>query len=197
SLRGVLLEPGRAEKGSMESVRSREGFDRGLLVVTILLLLLGIVAVLDASYARDLHSKGTGYDALFSFKRQVMWSLGAILSLCVGMRFPLERLRKFWIAGLALAVFLLIVVMVPKIGIEVNGSRRWLGFSFLRFQPSEFAKIALVVFLARYSELWRSRITHLTKGFIPPVMAVLFVGVLIAKEDLGTAITLIGTGPVL
>jgi cell division protein FtsW len=178
----------------MEAARPREGFDRGLLIVTIVLLLLGVVAVLDASFARDLHSKGTGFDAFFSFKRQAMWSLGAILSLVVGMRFPLERLRRFWMAGLVLSAVLLVVVMVPHVGIEVNGSRRWLGFGPIRFQPSEFAKIALVVFLARYSELWRGRITNLTRGFIPPVLAVLSIGVLIAKEDLGTAITVIGTG---
>ena len=178
----------------MEAARPREGFDRGLLIVTIVLLLLGVVAVLDASFARDLHSKGTGYDAFFSFKRQALWSVGALVTLAVGMKFPLERLRRFWVIGMVASAVLLVLVMVPGVGIEVNGSRRWLGFGFIRFQPSEFAKIALVIFLARYSELWRGRIMHLTKGFIPPVLAVVCIGGLIAKEDLGTAITVIGTG---
>src|SRR5262245_33119702 len=122
----------------MEAVRERERFDRGLLIVTIVLLLLGIVAVLDASFARDLHTKGTGYDAFFSFKRQAMWSIAALAYLALGMHLPHGRMKKLWIVGMVASTVLLVAVMIPGIGVEVNGSRRWLGFGPLRFQPSEF-----------------------------------------------------------
>src|SRR5690242_2076484 len=101
----------------MEAVRERERFDRGLLTVTVVLLLLGIVAVLDASFARDMHSKSSGYDAFFSFKRQAMWSMAALVSLSIGMHVPHSRMKKFWVVGLALSCFLLIAVMIPGIGI--------------------------------------------------------------------------------
>lgn len=178
----------------MEAAREREPYDRGLLIVTLILLMWGIVVVLDASFARDLSSRGTNYDAFFSFKRQATWGVVSLVALALGMNVPYWRLRKFWVIGIAATILLLVAVMIPHVGITVNGSRRWLGFGPIRFQPSEFAKIALVLCLARYSELWKTRIRNLGKGFLPPVAAILVVGALVAKSDLGTAITLVGTG---
>ena len=181
----------------MEAVRERENFDKGLLVVTIFLLLIGTVVVLDASYARALHSKFTGNDAYFYFKRQALWAAVSLAVLLVSMHYPYWKLRRFWFVGLVVALVLLVAVMVPGIGREVNGSRRWLGVGPAAFQPSEFAKIALVLFLARFSDVWRSRICHFWKGFVPAVLAVGAVGGLVAKEDLGTAITIVCTGLVM
>lgn len=174
----------------MEAVKTRESPDIRLLVSTLLLLFLGLAIVLDASFGRQASSG----DPYLFFKRQAMWSGVALIALFAAMRTPYWSFRKLWAPGILLAGFLLLAVLVPHVGIEVNGSRRWLGFSQIRFQPSEFAKIALVIFLARYAEIWRGRITHLTKGFIPPVAVVFVIGALIAKEDLGTAITTISTG---
>jgi cell division protein FtsW len=178
----------------MEAVKTRESPDYRLLFVTVFLLAVGLAIVLDASFARAIQSKAAGYDALFYFKRQAMWTVLAAAVLFVAMKVPYWYFRKFWLLGVVASIVLLLAVLIPGIGIEVNGSRRWLGLGFMRFQPSEFAKIALVLFLARYAEMWRGRITHLTKGFIPPVLVIGVLGVLVAKEDLGTAITLVGTG---
>lgn len=176
----------------MEAVKTkREPFDIRLLIATLLLLFLGLAIVLDASFARGQLS---GNDPYLFFKRQAMWAGVSLGVLFVAMQVPYWFFRRFWMVGVVAAVVLLILVMVPGIGIEVNGSRRWLGFSFMRFQPSEFAKIALVIFLARYAELWRGRIHHFSKGFLPPVFVVGILGGLVAKEDLGTAITLGTTG---
>jgi cell division protein FtsW len=178
----------------MEAVREREHCDRGLLAVTLILLLLGTAIVLDASYARALQSKAFNYDAYYFFKRQVIWACLSVGAMMVGMSIPYWKMRRFWAIGVVAAIVLLIAVMVPGIGREVNGSRRWLGVGPLTLQPSELAKIALILFLARYSELWRSRIRNLVKGFIPAVAVVFVIGGLIAKEDLGTAISTISTG---
>lgn len=175
----------------MEAVKTRESYDIKLLLATLVLLFLGLAIVLDASFPR---AQLSGNDPYFFFKRQAMWAGIAMVSLFIGMRVPYWSFKKLWFIGIAVSGVLLIAVLIPGIGIEVNGSRRWLGFGLMRFQPSEFAKIALVIFLARYAELWRGRITHLTKGFLPPVAVVFFIGALIAKEDLGTAITTIGAG---
>jgi cell division protein FtsW len=85
-------------------------------------------------------------------------------------------------------------VAVLFVGIRVNGAKRWLGFGLLRFQPSELAKLAVVVALATYSDCFRGRIRHFARGFMPPVLLLFAVGGLIAKEDLGTAISLVLTG---
>jgi cell division protein FtsW len=178
----------------MEATRERESYDWGLLVVTLILLILGAGIILDASFARAMQSAGSKYDAFYFFKRQVMWAGPAMIAMMAAMRFPYWKLResKFWLLGVIAAGVLLLLVMV--VGREINGSKRWFSIGPFGFQPSEFAKVALIIFLARYSELWRTRIQDLWKGFIPPVLVVLALGGLIAKEDLGTAITTIGTG---
>ena len=104
----------------MEAVRERERFDRGLLIVTILLLLLGLVAVLDASFARDHFSKSSGYDAFFSFKRQAIWSVAALVSLAIGMNLSYARIKRFWVVGLDYAIQLSVLKgllnFVPLVG---------------------------------------------------------------------------------
>jgi cell division protein FtsW len=176
----------------MEAVRERESCDRSLLCVTVFLLLIGTVIVLETSYARAMSSAAMGNDAFFFFKRQLMWAVLSLGTLGFALNFPYWRLRRFWVAGVFLSIGLLVLVLL--IGKESGGSKRWLGVGPISFQPSEFAKIAMILFLARYSDLWRSRISNLMKGFVPPVAVVLGIGGLIAKEDLGTAITTIVTG---
>jgi cell division protein FtsW len=185
-----------SRQGRAVAVREREGCDRPLFVITIFLLLLGLVVVLDASSARAAQSSMSGYDSFYFFKRQAMWVGIALVTLFLAMHTPYWKLKdaRFWLLGTLACLALLVLVLLPGIGIEVNGSRRWLGLGFMRFQPSEFAKIALVVFLARYAELWQDRVRHFSKGFLPPVVVVLAIGGLVAKEDLGTAITIVVTG---
>src|SRR3569833_783868 len=178
----------------MEPTPEREGYDLVLMLLTVVLLLLGTAVILDASFARALQAKALHYVGWFYFKRQLIFLIPAVIALVVGLKTPYWVLRRFWLLGMAAAFVLLVAVLFSHVGIKVGGARRWLGFGLLRFQPSECAKIALVVFLARYSELWRSRISHLTKGFIPPVLVIFATGGLVAKEDLGTAITIIATG---
>jgi cell division protein FtsW len=181
----------------MASARERDHHDLYLLVSTLILMGLGLVFVLDASYSRALQSKEFSYDAFYFFKRQTMAAVIAVTTLLAAMRFPYWRLKqtRFWFFGLLATAALLVVVL--KAGVDANGARRWLGIGPVRFQPSELAKLTLVIFLARYSDLWRGRIRHLTKGFLPAVVVVMAVGLLVAKEDLGTSISIVGTGIVM
>jgi cell division protein FtsW len=179
----------------VEVAREREtSYDVWLLGVTIFLLLIGTVAVLDASFARALQSKAANFDGFYYFKRQATWAVAALAGLVVVLRVPYTRFKQFWGVGLFLALGLLALVLVPHVGHKVNGAQRWFKFGPAQFQPSEFAKIALVFFLAGYSDLWRSRIKHFTRGFLPAAVAVFAVGGLVAKEDLGTSITIVATG---
>lgn len=178
----------------MLDVRSREPVDHRLLFVTVFLLLVGLAIVLDASFARAMQSRATGGDPYFFFKRQAVWAAVALGVLVASMKVPYWTLKRLAVPGIVICAALLVIVLVPGIGLERNGSRRWLGLGMLNFQPSEFAKIGLVLFLARFSEVWRGNIQHFWKGFLPPVIAVLGIGALVAKEDLGTAITVVGTG---
>jgi len=178
----------------METAPKRESFDRILLTLVVILLLGGMAVVLDASFARAYGSSSIGNDGWFYAKRQAMWVGVSLIALVASMRIPYWHLKKLAIPGIFITFVLLIVVMIPGIGIEVAGARRWLGFGQMRFQPSEAAKLGMVLFLAAYSDLWRGRVKDLWRGFAPPVIVTCLVAALIAKEDLGTAITTMTTG---
>ncbi|MBI3910449.1 MAG: putative lipid II flippase FtsW [Armatimonadetes bacterium] len=171
--------------------------DGPLVWTAVALLLLGVAIVLDASSPRAGQSAVTNHNPLYFFWRQLLWAGLALATLRAAMVYPFWRVRRYWLAGILASVILLALVLVPGIGIEVNGAKRWLGVGPLRFQPSEFAKLAVVVFIAAYSDLWRHRIRDGQRGFLPPVIAMVVIGALVAKEDLGTAVCLLTTGLVM
>jgi cell division protein FtsW len=172
--------------------RREAGVDRGLLLTAVALILVGVFCVFNASYARAEGSTATGHNPFYFLIRQSLWAGVSLVALWAAMRYPYWRLRGIWCQALVISVALLLAVLV--IGIEVNGSRRWLGVGQVRFQPSELAKLAVVVGIAAYSTLWRERIRDLKRGFAPAVVGLALIGALVAKEDLGTALSLVGTG---
>ncbi|AHF89486.1 bacterial cell division membrane protein [Opitutaceae bacterium TAV1] len=117
--------------------------------------------------------------------------IGLGLATCAALvvsRLNIEFFRRYawWIGGAAL--LLLVLVLVPGIGVTVNGSRRWLGIGSARFQVSEIGKIAMVFCLAHYLAINQSRIREFRCGFLVPVGIIGLFAALIAKEpDLGTA----------
>jgi cell division protein FtsW len=110
----------------------------------------------------------------------------------------LEQLRRFsWIAA-GIALFLLVLVLIPQIGLSVKGSRRWLGIGSVRLQVSEFAKLALVFSLAHYLALNQSKLHDFWRGFvIPAAWTGLFAVLVLAEPDFGTAFLLGSIGMIL
>ncbi len=110
-------------------------------------------------------------------------------ALCfVASRINLDYARRYswWIAGIAL--FLLVLVLIPRLGISVKGSRRWLGIGSVRLQVSEFAKLALVFCLSHYLALNQTRIGELVRGYFLPLGLIgAFVGLIVLEPDFGTA----------
>jgi len=155
-----------------------------LLFVAVLgLLVIGIVMLFSTSaFARDSHG-----DALFFLKRQSLW-LGVGLIVCITTALiDYHFWQRIWWIWLAVALIALVLCFVPHIGMRINGSRRWIGFGPIGFQPSEIAKLAAVFFMA----WWFSRYEQLTKhplfGFAIPLAVVSALLALILFEvDLGT-----------
>src|SRR4051794_22020208 len=168
--------------------------DWWLLTTCLGLLFLGVFVVFDASYPRAGQAASTGQDMLFYLKRQALWAGLALGALAMGMRLPYWRMRPWWLALTVLSAVLLIAVLIPGIGIQVNGARRWLGAGQARFQPSELAKIALVIFLANYGATRRSAIKDPVHGLGPALAIMGLLGALVAHEDLGTAVSMLLTG---
>ncbi len=159
-----------------------------LVAVLVVLNLIGLIMVLSASSVDALETQGSPY---YYFAKQAMWTgLGAIVFV-FALRVDYRRWRRLARPLLALSVLLLLLVLVPHVGVNANGSSRWLGFGSFGIQPSEFAKLGVLLFAA---DLLARRSKHVadTRVTVRPVMAVFaFVAFLILiQPNLGTTIVL-------
>lgn len=134
----------------------------------------------------------------FYLNKQLVGVVGAAAVCFVASRVNIDYARRYawWIAG-GLGV-LLLLVLIPHVGIEVKGSKRWLGYGALRVQISEFAKFGLVFCLAHYLALNQTRIAEFRRGFLFPLGLIGGFAVLVVLEpDFGTAALMIAVGLVL
>lgn len=175
------------------ALREKQSADIGLLVATAMLVACGILFIYDASFVRAGQAGYTGHDAQFFLKRQLLWACIGGLLMLVAMHLPYWKLDRVAVASMALAILLLLAVLF--LGHEANGARRSLGHGMFRFQPSEFAKLALILYLAQWMTVNRKRVRHLTRGFLFLAGVLSVTAVLIEREpDLGTALVIMGTG---
>jgi cell division protein FtsW len=119
-----------------------------LLILTLFLMAIGLVAVAAASPASaQRYSDATHHmPALYYFWRQVMWVAVSLPVLFIVSMLPTESARRMALIGCA--GFLIMLMLVPLIGVQVNGARRWLGVGVAQFQPSEFLKPCFIVAVA-------------------------------------------------
>ncbi len=154
--------------------------------VVALLCLIGLVMVLSASSVQALREGGSSW---FYFRRQVLWVGAGSAALVVAARLDYRLLRRLGLPLLVASVALLVVVLVPGMGISVNGSTRWIGVGGWRMQPSELAKLGLLLssadLLARRGgrpDTGRSAMWVVLLGFL------LVAALVMAQPDLGTTL---------
>jgi cell division protein FtsW len=154
-----------------------------LFLAVLGMLVIGIVMLFSTSaFARDSHG-----DVYFFMKRQAVW-LGVGLVVCtVAALVDYHFWQRTWWIWLGLAVITLSLCFVPHLGMRINGSRRWVGVGPVTFQPSEIAKIAVVLFLAWWFARYEKGAGRILHGFVIPFAIVAAVLLLIVMEvDLGT-----------
>ncbi len=155
------------------------GFFISLIVVA--LTFLGLVVLFSAS--QSMHS-----DPATLLKKQVIWLVIASLAGFVAFVVDLEALRDYAYLLGAFAVLLLILVLVPGIGVRVNGAQRWMEFGFMRLQVSEIGKLGLLFVLAHYLALHRRHLDDILRGFLLPcVLLGVICGLIFLQPDFGTA----------
>jgi len=160
-----------------------------LLTATVLALVcFGLVMVFSTSSATALLNDG---DPLGLAVRQGAYALVGLGAYAVMVRMPPESLRRLARPALAISVVLLLVVLVPSIGMSVNGSRRWISLGGIgQLQPSELAKVAVALWLAGYVAANAGRL-RTPGGLAPPLIVTGVLGLLILIEpDMGTASSL-------
>ena len=160
-----------------------------LFLAVLALLVIGIVMLFSTSaYARDSHN-----DVYFFIKRQAIW-IGIGLVACIfAALMNYQFWQKTWWLWFAVALAALALCYIPHIGMRINGSRRWVGYGPITFQPSEFAKIATIIFLAAWFARREKPDGNVLSEFIIPLAIISVPAALVLGEvDLGTT-ALIGT----
>lgn len=166
----------------------RQGTDHSILVLAVCLTCLGVVMVFSSSSIMAVRDYG---DSLHFLKRQGSYALLGFGIMALLMRIDLEMLRKAAWPVLGVCALLLVAVLIPGIGKKVGGAARWIRVAGFTFQPAEFAKISLVLFMAHSLARKQEKVKSFRYGFLPYmlILAVL-IGLLLAQPDLGSALTL-------
>lgn len=156
-----------------------------LLFLTFGLLGFGMVMVYSAS---SIEAINTYNDAAYYAKKHTVRVLLGIFVMLVTMNIPFTFYKKHFFHILSFAYFLLVIVLIPGIGAKRNGARSWLDFGSLQIQPAEFAKIALIIYLAGIIAKKGKAFWELKTGFIPAVVVVVLFFLTIAiQPDFGSA----------
>lgn len=160
----------------------RSEYDLTLLWTVLALLALGVVMVYSASIATAEADRHVGYRSSYYFVRQLLF---VVLSLGAGFvvfQIKVDIWQK-WAPYLFGAGLLgLLLVLLPGLGHEVNGSRRWLSLPMLNIQPSEFMKFFVLLYAADYTVRKAAFMHSLKRGFVPMFMVMVLVGALLLRE---------------
>ena len=153
---------------------------RGFLFFYFLLSSLGLVILSSASQAFS--------TANSLFLKQLFWFFLSFFALITAANIPLEWIRRYTSIGYLAGTSLLILVLIPAVGNEINGSRRWIGIGGFSIQPSEGMKFFIVLFLSHYLSIHQRRLHCFKKGYFMPFMWLgIPCGLILLEPDFGTA----------
>jgi len=164
--------------------------DRWLLLTTVLLCAGGLVMVTSASQAFAY----TQHESAFYYaERQAAWMFIGFVALFLLRRVDYRRLRRLSVVGAAVVLLLMVLVLVPHLGVTVNGARRWFDAGPLgTFQPSELGKLAFAVVAAHWVDRHGGKMGDFNHTFLP--YAAMLAGVLVLlmlQKDLGTSVVMV------
>lgn len=187
----------RIGSGALEAVRQRRGsIDLPFAALTLLLLTIGVVMVLSASYARAYYSAATGHNAAYYFMRQLGFALAGVGAMYALSLFPMQFYRRMSFLVLAAAAGLL--ALVPVIGVSQGDAKRWISLGFTTFQPSEIAKIGIILYFAALICKFKGRMRTVRYGILPFAgVLLIIVALLVMEPHFSAAIIIIAIGAVM
>ncbi|MEJ2655655.1 MAG: putative lipid II flippase FtsW [Desulfobacterales bacterium] len=161
-------------------------YDITLLFPVLFLVGVGIVMVYSASSALALKKFGTSY---YFLKKQSIFALLGIVVLVISCHVPYRMFRSLTYPLLILAFVFLVVILFSGFGYSAGGAKRWFHISGFTFQPSEFARFALVIYLAYSMNQKMDRIKEFSVGFLPHVLVLcLFTALIMLEPDFGSVV---------
>ncbi|GAA5344720.1 stage V sporulation protein E [Planifilum fimeticola] len=175
--------------------KNRTSPDFVIIIAILLLVTIGVIMVYSASAAYAHHNYG---DSLYYAKRQLLFAAVGVFLMFLTAQVDPKLFVRWAKPGLLLCFLLLLVVLIPGVGILRNGARSWLGIGAFSIQPSEFTKLGMIAFLARYLSENASRLHSFFRGLLLPLSVIgAAFGLIMLQPDLGTGAVLVGTGIVM
>lgn len=172
----------------------RRNIDTGLLMIVLILLASGIIMVFSASSVSAFHEYN---DKFYFLKRQFLWTLIGIPIMLFLSNYDYHKIAKYAVPLLVLSVVLLLCIFIPGVGVEKNGAKRWIEIG-MRFQPSEVAKLALIIFLAASLSKRKEVLQYFFKGLLPYLIVIGAVaGLIIIEPHLSSAVIVLGVGAII
>lgn len=162
-----------------------------LVCSSVALLLIGLVMI--ASAGIDVSEQLFGVPYHFALRQAIYMLLGFGVASFISVM-PVAYWQKLSAVMLIAAFVLLVLVLIPGIGQEIKGSRRWIDLGPFGFQPSEFAKIGMILYVSAYLVRRRDEVTSTWSGFLKPVLILAFAVLLLLMEpDFGSVVVILGT----
>src|SRR6266849_4377620 len=162
--------------------------DLWLFGIVLALVSIGVVMVYSAS---AIMAADRFHDPGHFLKKQGVWAGLGMIALFAGLRFDYRRLERVVAPLLVLSFVLLVLVLIPPFGQEINGTRRWLRLGPVSFQPVELAKLSLLLYLASFIARRGETMASFGRGLLPPLlMAGVMAGLTMMQPDMGNAVVL-------
>lgn len=189
----------RREKQEESHELAKGPIDLPFCLLVLLLTAIGLIMLLSASFPSAYYEDGTNNNPLYYFIRQGVFAVAGIAAMFIISKINYQRFRGIARLLLYVAIGLLILVLVPGVGITRNNATRWLGVGELfTFQPSEIAKVAVVIYFSSTISQKKDRMRTLRYGIIPYAFILLVTAGLVAFEPhLSGAILILGVGAIL
>lgn len=162
---------------------TKTGYDFGFLLTVVVLLVLGLLMVFSSSYPYAYYYFN---DGLYFIKRQLMWALLGSFAMAFTANFDYRNYKKLAVPILVVSFLLLVAVLL--VGVKTKGARRWLGVGAITIQPSEIAKLGLIIYFAASLSQAKDKIKSFSYLFRYLVLMGLFMGLLILEPHFSVCI---------
>ncbi len=174
-------------------MKNKGAFDFGFFIIVMILLSFGLIMVFSASSATSFYNFNDSY---YFVKKQLIWALIGIASMFFMANIDYRVLKKFSFPILITSVILLVAVLI--FGKEINGAKRWLGFGGLTIQPSEVAKLAVIIFFSARLSNAKHNIKKFGKGLLPYLIILgTILGLVILEPHLSGTVVIFLVGIIL
>jgi len=167
-------------------------FDKMLFTATLALVALGILMIYSSSAIRAQERFG---DPNLFLKKQLLWAALGVCALMATMYWNYRGWQRWALPLFLISLFLLLLVLVPQVGVKVNGARRWLSVGGFSFQPSEPAKMSLVLLLSRLLAQKGARVQEFNHGLLPLLVAMGVIALpVLLQPNFGNVVVIVTVG---